>query len=42
VRAGWDPNKTKYVERELLIHQELTVGRHPHIVTFKEAFLTPL
>jgi hypothetical protein len=29
------------VERELLIHQELTMSRHPHIVEFKEAFLTP-
>jgi serine/threonine-protein kinase SRK2 len=30
------------VERELLNHQELSLSRHPHIVEFREAFLTPL
>lgn len=28
--------------RELLIHQELTLSRHPHIVEFREVILTPL
>jgi len=39
--AGWDPTQSKYVERELLNHQELSASRHPHIVEFREVFLTP-
>jgi serine/threonine protein kinase len=34
--AGWDPIQSKYVERELLNHQELSASRHPHIVEFRE------
>ncbi|KAI8477398.1 MAG: kinase-like domain-containing protein, partial [Monoraphidium minutum] len=38
---GWDPRQSKYVERELLNHQELSASAHPHIVEFREVFLTP-
>jgi len=41
ISRGWPSNQTKYVLREVLIHQELTCSRHPHIVEFKEVFLTP-
>ncbi|KAI8473311.1 MAG: serine carboxypeptidase S28-domain-containing protein [Monoraphidium minutum] len=41
IQRGWDPGQSKYVERELLNHQELSRSRHPHIVEFREVFLTP-
>ncbi len=41
INRGWDVAHTKYVSRELLIHQELSATGHPHIVEFKEVFLTP-
>ncbi|KIY95352.1 hypothetical protein MNEG_12611 [Monoraphidium neglectum] len=40
IQRGWDPGQSKYVERELLNHQELSRTRHPHIVEFREVFLT--
>lgn len=40
--AGWDASQNKYLLRELLIHQELSACRHPHIVELKEVFLTPI
>ena len=40
IHRGWDARQTKYVGRELLIHQELSLSGHPHIVEFKEVFLT--
>eukprot|EP00775_Hariotina_reticulata_P010830 gene10830-10987_t len=33
---GWDASQNKYLLRELLIHQELSACRHPHIVELKE------
>ena len=39
--AGWDEGATKYLLRELLIHQELSACHHPHIVELKDVFLTP-
>jgi serine/threonine-protein kinase SRK2 len=41
IHRGWDAKQTKYVARELLIHQELSLTGHPHIVEFKQVFLTP-
>ncbi|GBF97768.1 sulfur stress regulator [Raphidocelis subcapitata] len=41
IQRGWDPAQSKYVERELLNHQDLSASRHPHIVEFREVFLTP-
>ncbi|KDD76995.1 protein kinase [Helicosporidium sp. ATCC 50920] len=37
-RLGRDVGVTKYVEREIINHRQLV---HPHIVQFKEVFLTP-
>lgn len=39
---GWEASKNKYLLRELLIHQELSAARHPHIVELRAVFLTPL
>eukprot|EP00878_Enallax_costatus_P009364 GHUV01009786.1.p1 GENE.GHUV01009786.1~~GHUV01009786.1.p1 ORF type:complete len:276 (+),score=76.04 GHUV01009786.1:568-1395(+) len=41
-QRGWDASQNKYLLRELLIHQELSACRHPHIVELREVFLTPL
>ncbi|WIA34830.1 hypothetical protein OEZ86_013128 [Tetradesmus obliquus] len=41
-QRGWDDNQMKYLLRELLIHQELSACRHPHIVELRDVFLTPL
>lgn len=40
IQRGWDSHHTKYVLRELLNHQELSATQHPHIVEFKEVFIT--
>eukprot|EP00197_Chlamydomonas_leiostraca_P011601 CAMPEP_0202876372 /NCGR_PEP_ID=MMETSP1391-20130828/28870_1 /ASSEMBLY_ACC=CAM_ASM_000867 /TAXON_ID=1034604 /ORGANISM="Chlamydomonas leiostraca, Strain SAG 11-49" /LENGTH=885 /DNA_ID=CAMNT_0049558197 /DNA_START=87 /DNA_END=2741 /DNA_ORIENTATION=+ len=40
IPRGWEPSHTKYVTREILNHQELSLSKHPHIVEFKEVFLT--
>ena len=40
---GWGtvrPEDTKNILREILNHQELSLAKHPHIVEFKEVFLT--
>lgn len=42
ILPGWDESQNKYMLRELLIHQELSACRHPHIVALKEVFLTPM
>jgi len=42
VPRGWDdPARAKLAARELLLHQALSLGRHPHVVGFREAFLSP-
>eukprot|EP00882_Tetradesmus_deserticola_P004252 GHRQ01004492.1.p1 GENE.GHRQ01004492.1~~GHRQ01004492.1.p1 ORF type:complete len:276 (+),score=89.28 GHRQ01004492.1:313-1140(+) len=41
-QRGWDDQQMKYLLRELLIHQELSACRHPHIVELRDVFLTPL
>jgi serine/threonine-protein kinase SRK2 len=41
IPRGWDGKQTKYVARELHIHQELSLTGHPHIVEFKHVFLAP-
>lgn len=33
--------RAKLAARELLLHQALSLGRHPHVVGFREAFLAP-
>lgn len=42
IPRGWDdPLRAKLATRELLLHQALSLGRHPHVVGFREAFLSP-
>jgi serine/threonine-protein kinase SRK2 len=42
IPRGWDdPARPKLAARELLLHQALSLGRHPHVVGFREAFLSP-
>ncbi|KAL6752911.1 kinase-like domain-containing protein [Haematococcus lacustris] len=40
IPRGWEPSHTKYVARAILNHQELSLSKHPHVVEFKEVFLT--
>jgi serine/threonine-protein kinase SRK2 len=44
VPRGWssdDPLRAKVAARELLLHQALSLGGHPHVLGFREAFLSP-
>jgi serine/threonine-protein kinase SRK2 len=44
VPRGWgsdDPLRVKHAARELLLHQALSAGGHPHVLGFREAFLSP-
>eukprot|EP00798_Chlamydomonas_sp_ICE-L_P016247 gene16247-22422_t len=40
IPRGWDETQTKYLVRELLNLQELSLSNHPHVVELKEVFLT--
>lgn len=39
VPRGFDAARARYLLRELLIHQELSLARHPHIVELLDVFL---
>lgn len=41
IDRGWSRGFYKYVLRETLNHQQLSLCKHPHIVEFYEVFLTP-
>ncbi|PNW73673.1 hypothetical protein CHLRE_13g568050v5 [Chlamydomonas reinhardtii] len=41
IDRGWSRGFYKYVLRETLNHQQLSLCKHPHIVEFHEVFLTP-
>ncbi|KAG2496746.1 hypothetical protein HYH03_005155 [Edaphochlamys debaryana] len=41
VPRGFDSRAAKYLLRELLNHHELTLCKHPHIVSLQDVFLTP-
>ncbi|KAG2440772.1 hypothetical protein HXX76_003628 [Chlamydomonas incerta] len=41
VSRGFDSPRAKYLLRELLNHYELTLAKHPHIVSLLDVFLTP-
>eukprot|EP00798_Chlamydomonas_sp_ICE-L_P008856 gene8856-3740_t len=41
VERGFSSSKYKYILREVLHHQQLSLCSHPHIVSFHEIFLTP-
>ncbi|GLC56192.1 hypothetical protein PLESTB_001078300 [Pleodorina starrii] len=41
IDRGWSRGFHKYVLRETLNHQQLSLCKHPHIVEFHEVFLTP-
>jgi serine/threonine-protein kinase SRK2 len=41
ITRGFDSAQAKYLLRELLNHYELTLAKHPHIVSLLDCFLTP-
>ncbi|KAG2442023.1 hypothetical protein HYH02_009815 [Chlamydomonas schloesseri] len=41
ISRGFDSPRAKYLLRELLNHYELTLAKHPHIVSLLDVFLTP-
>eukprot|EP00798_Chlamydomonas_sp_ICE-L_P010065 gene10065-7959_t len=40
IPRGWDKSQSRYIIRELVNLQELSLSHHPHVIEFKDAFLT--